>query len=71
MLTAMTSEGDVQNKHLVTYLSRTSCSTGVAKDHDGKYIALPSFSHISVSVGGHTGFLLTQSFFLFFEGRGK
>lgn len=67
MLTGMTSQRDEQNKRLVTYLSRTSCSTSVAKDDARKCILLPSFSHGSVLVSGHAGFLLTQSFFLLFE----
>ena len=51
----------------MTYLSRTSCNAGVTKDHAEYYVSPSLFSCVSVLVGAHAGFLLTQSFFLLFE----
>ena len=50
----------------MTYLLRASCSTGITEGHAG---AMPHdyCSPVSVLVGAHASFLLTQSFLLLFE----
>lgn len=63
MLTADDLRNGSKRHILVTYLSRTSCSTGVTKDHARSSVSPSSFLCASVLAGAHAGFLLTQSFF--------